>query len=88
LVARRLFELGAIPRLLVRGPAPGGLRTAEVAEAVGVELLAEMRPEPFLLSALERGDFRPRPGGPLVRAARTTLRVLAALPAREARARS
>ncbi|HEU5474320.1 MAG TPA: septum site-determining protein Ssd [Actinophytocola sp.] len=76
LVARRLTERGLAPRLIVRGPAPGGLRAEEVADAAGIPLLAVMRPEPFLAQSLDRGQFRPRPRGPLTAAARATLRAL------------
>jgi secretion/DNA translocation related CpaE-like protein len=85
LVARRLLECGTTPMLIVRGPAPGGLRADEVADAAGVALLTVMRPEPQLAVSLERGEFRPRPRGPLATAARAALRALAAKPAHELR---
>jgi secretion/DNA translocation related CpaE-like protein len=81
LLAGRLRDRGLAPRLVVRGPAPGGLRPEEVAEAAGVPVLAVMRPEPFLAQSLDRGEFRPRPRGPLTSAARATLRALAERPA-------
>jgi secretion/DNA translocation related CpaE-like protein len=43
-------------RLLVRGPAPAGLEAEDVAAAVGVPSFVEVRPEPGLAAALERGD--------------------------------
>jgi len=62
--------------LVVRGPSPGGLRAREVATAVGVPLLAAMRPEPLLAQRIEQGGLRLRPRSPLAVAAR---RVLGAL---------
>ena len=63
--------------LVVRGPAPGGLRAEDVAAAAGVPLLAGMRPEPKAAQRLERGALRPRPGGPLGRAAAAVLTAVA-----------
>jgi len=85
LVARRLRDRGLEAELVVRGPAPGGLSADEVADAVGVRLLAAMRPEPFLARSLECGEFRPRPRGPLASAARAALRALDARSVRELR---
>ncbi|GAB3443145.1 septum site-determining protein Ssd [Actinophytocola sediminis] len=85
LLAERLSELGVTVSLIVRGPSPGGLTPEEVAKAVGRPLLAAMRPEPYLPQSLDRGDFAPRPRGPLTRAARTTLAELSAQPPREPR---
>lgn len=64
--------LGASPmHLVVRGPSPGGLTAAEVAQACDVPLAAQMRPERSLSAGLERGVA---PGdhstGPLLRAGR------------------
>lgn len=63
--------------LVVRGPAPGGLRAAEIAEVTGLPLLAAMRAQPQLADQLERGGLAPRRRSPLHAAAR---RVLAVLP--------
>lgn len=68
-------------RLVVRGPAPGGLTIADVGRAVDLEVLAMMRPHPGLRAAVDRhglsaGRFATR--GPVGRAAG---RVLAALDA-------
>ncbi|WP_342750050.1 septum site-determining protein Ssd [Prauserella shujinwangii] len=63
-------------RVLVRGPAGAVLTGAEVADAVGVPLLGWMRPERGLTRMLEHGEFDPKPGGPLGRAARTMLAAL------------
>jgi secretion/DNA translocation related CpaE-like protein len=76
LVAVGLHDRGVRTGLVVRGPAPGRLRPVEVADAIGVELLTSMRPEAELAAALDRGDFRPRPRGPLGRAAEVVLRAL------------
>jgi secretion/DNA translocation related CpaE-like protein len=85
LLAERLSDLGVTASLVVRGPSPGGLTPEEVASAVGRPLLAAMRPEPYLPQSLDRGDFAPRPRGPLARAARTTLAELSANPPRDHR---
>jgi hypothetical protein len=82
LLAIRLTERGVIARLVVRGPSPGDLRAKDVAEAVDLPLLVTMRPEPHLAESLERGEFHPRPRGPLSTAARATLTELAATPPR------
>lgn len=64
--------------LVVRGPSPGGLRAAEVADVTGLPLLASIKAEPHLVRQLERGGLRVGRRGPLTAAAR---RVLAVLPA-------
>lgn len=65
--------------LVVRGPSPGGLRAAEVADIAGLPLLASIRAEPQLVRQLERGGLRLGRRGPLAAASR---RVLDVLPAR------
>lgn len=69
LIARLLT---ACPRveMVIRGPSPGGLRAAQVAEAVGVPLIATCRPDPRLPMRLEAGGLRVSPRSPLGRAAR------------------
>ena len=62
--------------VVVRGPSPGGLRAADVAEIVGLPLLATMRAEPRVADALERGGLRLRRRSPLAAAARRVLGVL------------
>src|SRR6185436_17031767 len=62
--------------LVVRGPAPGGLRAAEVARVVGLPLLAAMRPQPGVAECLERGGLRIRRRSPLAGAARRVMAVL------------
>ncbi len=44
--------------LVVRGPAPGGLRADELAAIAGVPLLASMKPQPCLAEQLEHGGLR------------------------------
>ena len=63
--------------LVVRGPSPGGLLAAEVAEITGLPLLASMRAQPQLAERLERGGLRLGRRSALAVAAR---RVLAVLP--------
>lgn len=43
-------------RLVVRGPSPAGLTGAEMARALGLPLLGEVRAEPYLDRDLDRGD--------------------------------
>ena len=63
--------------LVVRGPSPGGLRAAEVADITGLPLLASVKAQPQLAQQLERGGLRLGRRGALGVAAR---RVLAVLP--------
>lgn len=63
--------------LVVRGPSPGGLRAAEVADIAGLPLLASMRAQPRLAEQLEHGGLRLPSRSALAAAAR---RVLAVLP--------
>jgi secretion/DNA translocation related CpaE-like protein len=70
--------------LVVRGPAPGGLRAAEVAGSVGLPLLAAMRPQPGVGEALERGGLRISRRSPLAAAAHRVLTVLQRHPAEAA----
>lgn len=74
--ARVIAALGAHGgglQLVVRGPAPGGLRGADVAEALGLPLLAVMRPQPGLAATLERGGLARARRSPLATAARQVL---------------
>ncbi|GAA3218533.1 septum formation initiator [Pseudonocardia petroleophila] len=73
-----LADHGAVPRLVVRGPAPGGIDAAEVARALELPLLTTMRSEPGLARALERGEAPGRTRGPLAAAARAVLAELGA----------
>ncbi|TNC21059.1 septum site-determining protein Ssd [Amycolatopsis alkalitolerans] len=75
--ARRLVEtLGDRAdrvKLVVRGPAPGGLAPQDAAETVQVPLLTSMAPEKHLVKSMENGEFTPRVRGPLLSAARIVL---------------
>jgi secretion/DNA translocation related CpaE-like protein len=62
--------------VVVRGPSPGGLRSADVARIVGLPLLAAMRAQPGVADALERGGLQLRRRSPLAAAARRTLGML------------
>jgi hypothetical protein len=54
--------------VVVRGPAPGGLRAADVTAALGLPLAGYLRPEPRLARDLESGAAPARDGkGPLAR---------------------
>jgi len=77
-VAALLAEHGRPVRVVVRGPAPGGVEAEEVARALGLPVLVAMRPEPGLARALERGEAPGRPRGPLAAAARSVLAELQA----------
>jgi hypothetical protein len=62
--------------LVVRGPSPGGLRPADVAQLVGLPPLAAMRAQPAVATMLERGGLTLRRRSPLASAARRVLAVL------------
>ena len=62
--------------LVVRGPAPGGLRAEDAARITDLPLLAAMRSQPGLAAELEREGLRPRRRSPLATAARRVLEVL------------
>lgn len=70
--------------LVVRGPAPGGLRASEVAGSVGLPLLAATRPQHGVAEALERGGLRISRRSPLAATARRVLTVLQRHPAETA----
>ncbi|MGY1898919.1 septum site-determining protein Ssd [Nocardia gipuzkoensis] len=74
-IARRNPNQG----LIVRGPAPGGLRGTEVAEVLGLPLLAAVGAQAGLAHRLERGGISLR-RGPLRDAADAVLGVLSAAP--------
>ncbi|MFG3617458.1 septum site-determining protein Ssd [Nocardia sp. NPDC047654] len=75
-IARRNPNQG----LIVRGPAPGGLRAPEVAEVLDLPLLAAVRAQSGLAHRLERGGISVRGRGPLRDAADAVLGVLGAPP--------
>ncbi|MGB9305584.1 MAG: septum site-determining protein Ssd [Mycobacterium sp.] len=62
--------------LVVRGPSPGGLRAGEVADIVGMPLLASMKAQPRLTEQVEHGGLRLRRRSALTIAARRVLDVL------------
>lgn len=66
--------------LVVRGPAPGGLQAAEIAQVAGVPLLASMKAEPRLAALLEQGGLRLSRRSALAAAARHVLAVLSTKP--------
>jgi secretion/DNA translocation related CpaE-like protein len=62
--------------LVVRGPSPTGLRSAEVAEIAGLPLLAAIRAQPQLAEQVDRGGLRLGRRSALAVAARQVLGVL------------
>lgn len=62
--------------LVVRGPSPGGLRAAEIADITGLPLVASMKAEPQLAAQVERGGLRLRGRSALASAARQVLDAL------------
>jgi secretion/DNA translocation related CpaE-like protein len=76
-IAPLLSALNPNVGLVVRGPAPGGLRAAEFAEIAGLPLLASMRAEPRIAQRLEVGGLRVRRRSALAAAARRVMGVLA-----------
>jgi secretion/DNA translocation related CpaE-like protein len=65
--------------LVVRGPAPGRLRSREVAQALGLPLAGSLRPDPRMCHALERGRPPAADGkGPLARLCRALVKELVA----------
>jgi hypothetical protein len=83
LAARRLLKVAYLADmqsigLLVRGPSPGGLTGEDIAEALGLPLLAYMPAERGLDRALEDGAPPGRArGGPLRAASLTVLHTVA-----------
>ncbi|ULE35648.1 CpaE-like family protein [Mycobacterium sp. IDR2000157661] len=75
-VGRWVCSLNANAGVVVRGPAPGGLRSVDVAAIVGLPLLAGMRPQPGVAQSLERGGLRVGTRSPLAVAARKVLTTL------------
>ncbi|MFI5955593.1 septum site-determining protein Ssd [Cryptosporangium sp. NPDC051539] len=68
---------------VVRGPAPAGLRSADLAKALELPMVGVLRPEPRLAVALERGDVPAGSGrGPLADLCRRLLGRLDDLAAR------
>jgi secretion/DNA translocation related CpaE-like protein len=80
-VARWVSTINPNAGVLVRGPAPGGLRSSDVADIVGLPVLAAMRPQGGVPETLERGGLRIRRRSPLATAARKVLAILQQHPA-------
>ncbi|MFI2753584.1 septum site-determining protein Ssd [Cellulomonas sp. P22] len=78
-LALRTALLGLVPdvRLVVRGPAPGGLGVLELAHVVDLPVAASMATDRRLPAALERGGGPSGRRGPLARAVATIARELA-----------
>ncbi len=81
-VLGRISERNPNHGVVIRGPAPGGLRGTDLADRLGVPLLAAMRPEPRMDAMLERGGLDLGRRSPLATGARAVLDVLAARPRR------
>lgn len=75
-IGPRLQAINPNVGLVVRGPSPGGLRAAEIADITGLPLLAAMRAEPGLTERLEHGGLRLPRRSALAAAARRVLDVL------------
>lgn len=75
-VADRLLGDAAEVGLVIRGPSPGGLRPAQIADAVGLPLLAAFRPDPRLPGRVEIGRLQPGSRSPLGRAATAVYRAV------------
>ncbi|ASW57366.1 septum site-determining protein Ssd [Plantactinospora sp. KBS50] len=67
--------------LVVRGPAPGGLRAREVSRSLDLPLVGTLRPEPGLRRALERGEAPAASGhGPLATLCQRIIREVTGTP--------
>jgi len=74
-------------RVVVRGPAPAGLRSRDLGAALGLPVVGVLRPEPGLAAALERGEAPAARGrGPLAQLCRRLLRELELVDGRSAAA--
>lgn len=77
-IADHLRLRGARARLVVRGPAPGGLAPVDLSRTLGLPLLAAMRPAPGLATLVDAGRLPVRSArSPLARAAGIVLDALA-----------
>ncbi|MBY4107289.1 hypothetical protein HQO87_26405, partial [Rhodococcus fascians] len=79
-VADEISSRNANVGLVVRGPAPGGLRAADIAAALDLSLLTSMRAEPGLAVRLERGGLALGRRSPLAAAATVVLDMFAHKP--------
>jgi hypothetical protein len=68
--------------LVVRGPSPGGLRAADIADIAGLPLLAAIKAQPQLAEQVDRGGLRLGRRSVLAVAARQVLDVLPPIGAR------
>lgn len=75
-VAAHLTSRNPNVSLVVRGPAPGGLRGNEIYETLGLPLLAAVPPQPGLAGRLESTGLTIRRRGPLRLAAESVLAAL------------
>jgi secretion/DNA translocation related CpaE-like protein len=75
-VAEPLAARGAVVRVVVRGPAPGGLDGTDVARALGLEVLVSVPAEPGLAHDLDHGRLPGARRGPLQDAAAAVLDAL------------
>ncbi|WP_137725476.1 septum site-determining protein Ssd [Prescottella subtropica] len=81
-VLARIADRNLNRGIVIRGPAPGGLRGRDLAESLGVPLLASVRPEPRIASMLERGGLDLGRRSPLAAGAGAVLDVLSSRPRR------
>lgn len=75
-VSQWITERNPNQGLVVRGPAPGGLRGVDVAAVLDLPLIASMRAERTLTGMLEHGGLRPGRRSPLGAAADAVLDTL------------
>ncbi|MGA8114989.1 MAG: septum site-determining protein Ssd [Actinocatenispora sp.] len=68
--------------VVVRGPAPGRLRVADVGQALGLPVVAALRPDPGLSESLEHGELPAGTGkGPLAELCTSLLDTMPGAPA-------
>ncbi|KAA0924060.1 MULTISPECIES: septum site-determining protein Ssd [unclassified Rhodococcus (in: high G+C Gram-positive bacteria)] len=79
-VAAQVVNRNANVGIVVRGPAPGGLRADDIAVALGLPLLTSMRAEPGLAERLERGGLVLGRRSPMAAAATGVLETFAQKP--------
>ncbi|OZC84670.1 hypothetical protein CH254_19850 [Rhodococcus sp. 06-412-2C] len=79
-IAAHVADRNANVGLVVRGPAPGGLRADDIAVALDLPLLTSMRAEPGLAERLERGGLVLGRRSPLAAAASGVLETFAQKP--------
>jgi secretion/DNA translocation related CpaE-like protein len=73
-VATEVARFADDVRIVVRGPAPGGLDAIDIASALGLPLAGQLKAEPHLAVALERGEVPAGRGrGPLAEFCRRLL---------------